>query len=217
MRSFLTVGIDYLDKKQFRNIRNRDQFKPINGLWTTHQDINVPWHNPWIDYLIFNNHSVFNLKYGQYTDYVLPAVFFTLKKKARILIISSRKDVENLHNNYPYGSNVFFVDYEKLSADYDGIFFNTYAIFQCEHLDSEFFNTGVSPLCVNTLILFNLECIKYYQKSEVRITPYVSGNSVYLEKGTYRIEVSNKHLPVLDSSDNFGSKLIRINRNKKDI
>ncbi|MBE6140045.1 MAG: hypothetical protein E7172_00670 [Firmicutes bacterium] len=180
---YLTIGTDEIKKEYFLKIKNHDN-KPSGGLWLTKYDPNIPNYNEWIDYLIEHPHLLY-YKNLQLND--LKASVVNLKENATIFQLNSLDQYQLLLNLY-FTKNGF-IDYEKLSQDYDGIFIqplfsigtdipNLYKIFG-----------------VNTLIIFNYDCIKNYQKAHI-----IFKKNELIE---YEISVLNELLYVSNINQDF--------------
>ena len=182
VNTYLTVGLDNLDKKYFDPIDNSVFFKPICGLWATKQKDDIINYNEWMDYLVNKDTSTFFYKYQNY-NFNIPAVFFTLKKQSKIYYIKSIKDLLSIMSAFPnkkdtwwhYKSkipNLYYIDYEKVSNLYDGVFFDITSLFEEAQGDLLIEKDIINSFSVNTLILFNLDCIEYYQQTTIEVTPF---------------------------------------------
>ena len=218
IETFLTVGIDNLDKKYFDPIDNSVFFKPICGLWATRQKDDVINSNEWLDYLIKKDRNTYFDKYEKY-EFNLPAIFLTLKENSRIYNVKSINDLLSIMESFPNkkdtwwrydynNSNLTFIDYEKVSTIYDGIFFDI-SILQEEANGDLFLEENIiNPFCIDTLILFNLDCIAYYQQAEINITPFGYANFDDYDI-PYIINISNEKKLVKDSRDEYDLILSR--------
>lgn len=170
MEHFLTVGVDKLSEQLFWPIDEPtfgNPFKPYAGLWLTKQGTYN--YNDWVDHLSSYPHLLF-YKYANPT--CLPASLVTLKPDAKIFNFSSKKDLEFLQNNYPCPTGptpAFLFSYNALAQDYDGIFFEITKTI-CDRNFSAHESEQLWALSVNSLVLFNLNCILYYQKALVHYT-----------------------------------------------
>lgn len=165
MEHFFTIGYDNLNEHLFWEIDEPafgNPFKPYGGLWLTKYNTN--YYNDWADYL--GSHPyILTFHYEHPTR--LPASLVTLKPDAKIFNFTSKKDLEFLQNKYPATSFPF--SYVALSKDYDGIFFDLSNAFH-DHSFSVDEDKQLWGLGVNSLVLFNLNSILYYQKALVDYT-----------------------------------------------
>ena len=152
---FLSVGKNVLTLESFQPIENTDFLKPIGGLWATKHNLKDACYNKWVYYLTQNPHII----YHKYQGCDIPSVFFTLKKDARILTIDSKIVIDGLKVNYPTSDGQ--IDYTALAKDYDGIFVDIMGLSSSNLQEYE------EQYCVNTLLLFNLDCILYYKQALV--------------------------------------------------
>lgn len=164
-QQYVSIGAKTLSKDIFRNVlRPLDNysFKPSGGLWSSvHYEYMI---SEWLDYVLTSHQSL--LYYKNMTI----ASIFTLKEDANILKVNTPEEVRLLERKYPsyhhqlgfYSSlsiNESIFDFEALSKEYDGIYLNYYRI----ALDS------FSAWSVNTLLLFNLDCIKSYKNFDITL------------------------------------------------
>ena len=151
MEKYLSVGKSTLNSNLFMNIKNNG-IKPLGGLWATKQDTQKRNFNEWIEQ-IFENPTILFFRYNNKLDSIL----LTLEDNANIFILKTQKDLEFLKINFPSENGL--IDYETISKCYDGLFINIH------QLDV----TAIIEFSVNSLILFNLDCINYYQKCKISI------------------------------------------------
>lgn len=170
-QQYVSIGAKTLSKDIFRNVlRPLDNysFKPSGGLWSSvHYKYMV---SEWLDYVLTSHQSL--LYYKNMTI----ASIFTLKEDANILKVNTPEEVRLLEEKHPsyhhqlgfYSSlsiNEPIFDFEALSKEYDGIYLNYYGTALFGRLDS------FSAWSVNTLLLFNLDCIKSYKSFDITL-PY---------------------------------------------
>lgn len=196
MKTYLSVGTDYLDKNKFQEIENSFGFKPNYGIWATKQHLDAMSYNPWVDYLLNKDNRTFFLKYGNFEDYRIPAVLFSLKPTANIFYIRSKDDLNHLSAFYPSKHASFFIDFEKLAQDFDGIYFNIKQLSSEISENMVLKETVLKPISVNTLLLFNIDCIDFYQKAAVVISPTIKSNYVFLNEGSYEVISSDEQLSI---------------------
>lgn len=175
--NYLSIGTNTLNKDLFLDIKNTSTSKPQGGIWATEHELRYTTYNSWVDYLCDHPHLLFYKNYGFPN---LPAVYLTLEENAKIFNLATEEDINYLKEQYPYNN---WIDFEKLSKDYDGIFINTYALHH---------NPQIKPYSVNTLILFNPNSIKYYQVTTVVIERLDIDNPA--EMYEYRIDISEEKI-----------------------
>lgn len=152
IEGYLSIGKDFIEPEKFIPVVNSENQKPHGGFWATKHDLNSICYNDWMDYLTEQPHLI----YYKYPDkYPIPAVFFTLKKEATILIVEHPGQYETLKRVHPGINNS--IDFEELSRDCDGIFINKSALSEEELKD----------FSVSSLLLFNLDCIEEYRQADV--------------------------------------------------
>lgn len=198
-KQYITIGNPIISKDIFRNIlRPLDNFsfKPTGGLWASEFISNFNKISPWYDYLKeAKSIATYML---QYKDLKLASIF-TLKENANILIIDSVNQILELSKKYPSyhhiltnNNNIIF-DFEEISRKYDGIYLN---------YNNLLYQTAINTFDswnVNTLLIFNLDCIKEYQTVKINIDfedydplPYIDDKDISMpkeiqaESNTYR-------------------------------
>lgn len=180
--NYLSVGTNKLSSELFLDIKNTTGVKPTGGLWATIYDMNYLNYNEWVDYLCENPHVLF---YRNFDDpYNLPAVLFELKENANILKVDSIEKALYLIAKYPYNN---WIDYEKISKDYDSIYIDINCF---SRKNEDIYQKVVSAFSVRTLILFNLNCIKDYQKATINLS-YIDLENNY-EFPEYEIIINEK-------------------------
>lgn len=207
-KEYITIGNPIITKDVFRNIlRPLDNYdyKPTGGLWASEITSLAGGICPWYNYLL-EARGIANCM-SQYKD-LTKAAIFTLKETANILIIDSYKQILELADKYPSyhhilnnynkttSSNTIF-DFEEISKIYDGIYIN-YDKLILEHKTTIF-----DSWSINTLLLFNLDCIKKYKTAKIIIDfedidplPYINTKDISLPKqvqnnSIYYIELYN--------------------------
>lgn len=162
MFTFLNVGSDLLLKDFFLPIKN-DNIKPKGGLWATYQNERNVFFNEWVDYLSIKPYILFYKRQPK-DPFKIPATFITLKENAKIFIVNNENTLNFLIKYYNDGKG--WIDFEILSKDCDGIFIKIRNLLNSKYFDK------LKLFAVNSLILFNLDCISYYQKANIEIAPY---------------------------------------------
>lgn len=184
--NYLSIGTNNISSELFLEIKNRDGFKPTGGLWATAHDNKYVNYNEWAEYLCSHPYLIFYQHYEN--PYLLPAIYFTLKDNSNIFIIDSIEKIKFLKSKYPYNN---WINYEKMSQDYDGIFVNIDAL---RKIDRETFKCIIDSFSVNTLILFNLNCIKHYQKASIDLIGTEFNNPYEFPEYTIIIEKEKKEI-----------------------
>jgi len=167
---YLTVGTKELKNNmlyEVEDVENFNALKPRGGLWLSEQNENLTY-NRWIDYLIEHPYTL-RRKSKNNEIFIQPCTLVSLKEVAKIFRLETPEQYAYLINNYPHNSGKKF-SYEDLSVDYDGIFVN---IDTLTRLTSDWvLKENLDRFSINSLILFNLDCIDYYQSGEVHINPF---------------------------------------------
>jgi hypothetical protein len=168
-KKYIMIGTPIITKEIFRTILrplNTYEFKPTGGFWASNHIHNAFVISDWFTYLTKEAPSI-----AKYKD-LNNGVTFSLKDSAKILTINSPNQVLELFSKYPsYHHTLNFnseitnktsaFDYEKLSQYYDGIYVD-YNCFKYKY-ETNVFNT----FSCNSLLLFNLDCIKEYQTVQI--------------------------------------------------
>lgn len=173
-REFLVVGIREIVTGKFEKIENRKLsalFKPNGGLWASDFKENDYYKSDWIRFCTLNA--------SDWLD--SDCVRFTLKGDARILVINNKTILLELLSKYkriitiPDSLKILedfykrcYIDFELLSKDYDGIYvdFNWFKRFRSEECSDKDYRDLFNLWDVNSLLLFNLNCIdrsEYYE------------------------------------------------------
>lgn len=201
MGKFLTVGTDDIKDELFRSIEDTSVIKPKGGLWFTKFDERFLNFNLWVDYMLMNQHILFN-KYT--SSFKLPCSLVTLKENANILNLDSDSILDKLIDMYPSEKNELF-SYEKLARDYDGIYIDINKI-RGKYFDS------VRTFGVSSLVLFNTKCIEYYQQGVVDIIPYDYQFRDYCDITTYNINIDNIKKYITPTSEDYKELVDTISR-----
>ena len=155
--NLITLGIDEIRKDKFEKIKNmRRGNKPRGGLWTSPIDSIYGWYN-----------FVKGERYRS-DHYLDKMVLITLKPDARIYKIDSVEEFDlcpHLKEPLTMSQDMFSkfkkIDFEKLSKDYDGIWVTVKAIVDLENRHQDFMG-DLYGWDVETVLLFNLDCIESY-------------------------------------------------------
>lgn len=204
--NYLSIGTKYISKSLFQPIKNGNGFKPYGGIWATIHNKEYKNYNEWMDYVILNPYILFNV----YKDNPLeiPAVYLTLKEKTNIFKLNSKEALDYLLKTYPLNN---WIDFEKLTQNYDGIYIDILELARCT--TKEQFNNLLS-YSVNTLILFNPDCIDYYQKTTIKIDS-LNFDPASLEMG-YTINIDDNHETIGLENTDIINLLERIKKYIKD-
>ena len=168
-KQYVTIGTPAISKNIFRNIlrpANNFSFKPSGGLWAC--DYSEFILSSWYYYLVNKNPGLQCIKNAE------TGVIFTLKNSANILNLNNGKQIIDLAEKYPsyhhllsyhkeLNSKEKIFDFEEISRIYDGIYVDYYNIsFSKDSVET------FKSWELNTLLLFNLDCIESYKKIEIR-------------------------------------------------
>ena len=195
-QKYIMVGMPIISKDIFRSVlRPFDNytFKPTGGFWSSTLKNNAYNISDWFNYLLDERDL------ARKKD-IKHATVFTLKNNAKILEINNPEDIVELSKKYPsyhhllnfykeltYRNTIF--DFEALSKDYDGVYLN-YNKIMCSDIIS------FDSWSVNSLLLFNLDCIESY------ITAYINVN-IDEDYVIPYIEKTSKDMIVLDHSESY--------------
>ena len=210
MKKYITIGTKNISKEVFRKILRPEYYfikcpddnyiehinvyKPNGGLWSSEFVSRIYCISQWHDYLLYEDPET--AKYKNIEE----AALFTLKEDAKILTIDSTQKIIDTATKYPsyhymlahddIKNKLNIIDYEALSKDYDGVYVSVNQLGFNEIANT--FNSW----SVDTLLLFNLECIKEYQSVKINVPhfPY--------EKPPYITEISAPK-QVLEYSDYY--------------
>lgn len=162
---FIMVGAPIISKELFRSILrplNNYSFKPSGGFWACKHINNISNISEWFTHLMYDANSI-----ALYKN-LNQSTIFALKDSAKILTIDSSEQILELAKKYPSyhhilgyhseinDSNTMF-DFEILAQDYDGVYINF------DYFNNQLKTKVFDSIRVNSLFLFNLNCIKEYQ------------------------------------------------------
>lgn len=172
MKKYLTIGTDEIREDLFRSIIDSDwcnNIKPRGGLWLTQFETNFSNYNVWLDFIFRYKKNMYIFFYKKISNnpFVKPCSVVTLKEDANIFVIDSQEKYNFLIRDFSDGKGQF--SFEKMSNVYDGVFVCVsklrYVLDCCEY--EKFSKFGVDSLC-----LFNLNCIDYYYSGTVEVEPF---------------------------------------------
>lgn len=188
---YLSIGTTQIFKDLMLDIKNQDNAKFSGGIWATEQNEKFDNYNPWIDYILSNPHILFHK--NLISNGELSGVLITLKSNAKIFNLIKRNDLEFLKQKYSNGNG--WINFELLSQDYDGIYINLFSLQrELEDRDLE----GIRTFAVNSLNIFNIDAISYYQEIKVIIDKELIFNRY--EIPNYKIIVDDNKKTILASS-----------------
>ena len=164
---YLTVGISDVRDDLFKPVEDTDGIKPRRGIWLTKFDPRYKNYNEWVDFLLDNPVTFFYKNKGT-SIWEQPCSIVTLKEDAKIFQLDSKESFQYLVENYPYNDHMF--SYQKMSQDYDGIFVKILGLLS-DITDGKL-REQIFKFAVDSLILFNVSCIDYYQSGVVSIEPF---------------------------------------------
>ena len=196
-KKYIMVGAPIISKELFRNVlRPLDNYNfiPNGGFWASDY-LNDYEISDWHKYLQYAT------ELAQFKD-ITESTIFTLKDNAKILQIETYEDIIKLSEKYPsyhhilgYSKDIdetsISFDFEMLSKYYDGIYVN-YKNISRENKTIIFRNW-----VVNTLLLFNLDCIKEYQRAPI--------TNIY---GSYYIKEEKISTPIQIEEESYEHKIL---------
>ena len=190
---YLTVGTDVIDNNKFIPINDTDNelMKPNGGMWFTKYYEEYKNYNEWVDFIINNPNLLFYKNHS--TDiWHQPCSLITLNKATNIYMLDSYKSWLYLLKEFPYNETKF--SYQKLSKEFDCLYVDINKLFH-ELKDDNMFRL-IRQFGVSSLILFNLDCIEYYQSGIVNITSFDFEYYEY-EDISYEIAIDNTKKKIL--------------------
>lgn len=217
-KEYISIGNPIITKDIFRNIlRPLDNYgyKPTGGLWASEFTSNLGVC-PWYDYLLdARGIASYMLHYKDLAS----ASLFCLKKEANILTLNTETQILELANKYPSyhhllnhyeeitPDNTIF-DFDEISRIYDGIYVDY------EKMMYKYKSRVFDTWSINTLLLFNLDCIEEYKTIKVNVDfddidpfPYIDSKNIsdskqveeksicYIELSKYIQNIFNELLP----------------------
>ncbi len=193
---YLTVGTNKIVDELFKEVQDTGtaNLKPCGGLWLTkYMGDN---YNEWVEFII-DEPTTFFYKSRNYSMWEQPCSLVTLREDAKILNLDSKSKLDYLREKYPLDEYKF--SYEIISKLYDGIFIDMYHLLY-DISDSEI-RQRIFKFGVNSLLLFNLGCIDYYQPGIVSIEPF---NYEYgmCELPNYKINIEPVKRKILSKKHN---------------
>lgn len=168
-KEYIMVGAPIITKEIFRKVLiplNNYSYKPSGGFYASEHISNIYNISPWFQYLRGKEGIAMYKNIKQST-------IFTLKENTKILYIDTTEKVLELSEKYPSYHNILthfdklnktntIFDFEKISEDYDGIYISVRKFYN--ELGSVVFDSWN----VNTLLLFNLDCIQEFRTAPIK-------------------------------------------------
>lgn len=197
MKKYLTVGTDVIRSNLFVSvcdINNCSEVKPSGGLWLTEFDTNFTSYNCWVDYMLRNPYLLF-YKNKSNNPFKQLCCIVSLKDNANIFLLNDKEKFQFFLKNFSNGLGGFL--FEKLSHYYDGVFIKLMFDLDIDKdIRKMFYDFGV-----NTLILFNCDCIDYYYSGVVDIETFDYEYGYNIECGYYNIRWDNTKKFVSDAKN----------------
>lgn len=195
MEQYLSLGRSFIFTDKIRPIKNNGN-KPNGGIWATVHNPEYKNFNLWIEYMSINPHILFY----KHNSFNIPAVFITLSENCNIL------KIEDLDTLYKTIDNNDWIDFEELAKKYDGVYISLNKIIsECQDMEivKKLMSYGVS-----SLIIFNTNCISYYQKANVSIKPF--DYEYEPSFSDYTIEIDEEKNLVMSCEDTINKYLTKL-------
>ena len=184
---YLTVGTSEITREKFVPVEDTEpvNMKPRGGIWLTQYNEQYNDYNEWVDYLI-DNPTVLFYKSRGHSMWKQPCSLVTLKEQSNLFYLDDDDKLNYLMKKYPMDDKKF--SYQAISDLYDGIFVNLLGLLRTVK-DHET-TSKLLKFAVNSLILFNVDCIEHYQSGIVLINPFDYEYNAY-EGTTYEIKIDD--------------------------
>ncbi len=157
-------------------------------------DERYPNYNEWVDYMLEDSNT-FYFKSLNYSIWEQPCSLVALKEDANILVLDSREKLDRLRQKHPLANDKF--SYEAISNMYDGIIVDmNKLLYNGDTVSDDKTRRQINRFGVNSLILFNLDCIDYYQSGVVSIEPF-DFEYGYNEGTSYTINIEDTKKKIL--------------------
>lgn len=182
MKEYVTIGTKNIAEDIFRKILRPldiNFYKPNGGLWSSEFISRIYCISEWHDYLLYEDQETASYKN------INAGAIFTLKSNAKILNIDSEEKIIELSQKYPSWHYILthydnpelnIIDFETLSKDYDGVEVSI------NKLGYNKPGLTFNSWSVNTLLLFNLNCIKKYQSVDIEVSLFNYDKRPYISK-----------------------------------
>lgn len=182
MKEYVTIGTKNIAEDIFRKILRPldiNFYKPNGGLWSSEFISRIYCISEWHDYLLYEDQETASYKN------INAGAIFTLKNNAKILNIDSEEKIIELSQKYPSWHYILthydnpelnIIDFENLSKDYDGVEVSI------NKLGYNKPGLTFNSWSVNTLLLFNLNCIEKYQSVDIEVSLFNYDKRPYISK-----------------------------------
>lgn len=182
MKEYVTIGAKNIAEDIFRKILRPldiNFYKPNGGLWSSEFISRIYCISEWHDYLLYEDQETASYKN------INAGAIFTLKNNAKILNIDSEEKIIELSQKYPSWHYILthydnpelnIIDFEALSKDYDGVEVSI------NKLGYNKPGLTFNSWSVNTLLLFNLNCIEKYQSIDIEVSLFNYDKRPYISK-----------------------------------
>lgn len=191
MKEYVTIGTKNIAEDIFRKILRPldiNFYKPNGGLWSSEFISRIYCISEWHDYLLYEDQETASYKN------INAGAIFTLKNNAKILNIDSEEKIIELSQKYPSWHYILthydnpelnIIDFETLSKDYDGVEVSI------NKLGYNKPGLTFNSWSVNTLLLFNLNCIEKYQSIDIEVSLFNYDKRPYISKISNSKQVLN--------------------------
>ena len=182
MKEYVTIGTKNIAEDIFRKILRPldiNFYKPNGGLWSSEFISRIYCISEWHDYLLYEDQETASYKN------INAGAIFTLKNNAKILNIDSEEKIIELSQKYTSlhyilthydNPELNIIDFETLSKDYDGVEVSI------NKLGYNKPGLTFNSWSVNTLLLFNLNCIEKYQSVDIEVSLFNYDKRPYISK-----------------------------------
>lgn len=182
MKEYVTIGTKNIAEDIFRKILRPldiNFYKPNGGLWSSEFISRIYCISEWHDYLLYEDQETASYKN------INAGAILTLKNNAKILNIDSEEKIIELSQKYPSWHYILthydnpelnIIDFETLSKDYDGVEVSI------NKLGYNKPGLTFNSWSVNTLLLFNLNCIEKYQSVDIEVSLFNYDKRPYISK-----------------------------------
>ena len=182
MKEYVTIGTKNIAEDIFRKILRPldiNFYKPNGGLLSSEFISRIYCISEWHDYLLYEDQETASYKN------INAGAIFTLKNNAKILNIDSEEKIIELSQKYPSWHYILthydnpelnIIDFETLSKDYDGVEVSI------NKLGYNKPGLTFNSWSVNTLLLFNLNCIEKYQSIDIEVSLFNYDKRPYISK-----------------------------------
>lgn len=162
-KEFLVMGKSEINPSAFEKVSNDDfKFdKPSGGLWSSLFDNEIG--SEWVRFC--SNEMPERLSRD--------CVKFKLKEDSKVFILDNELKLKDLLGKYPRElpikflpfADTVYLDFEKLSNDYDAFFldYNWFKLFRVSSREAFVYYHLFDLWDVSTLMVFNLDCIKSWE------------------------------------------------------